>query len=108
VGVRRNSNDRAAYLSESAIFGEQKPLGQSGYPAWDRKQMDGYRRIETVGRAPCVRDDHYYDAITTTYQLYSRTGELRHLVNARRWALHHRCDQIWLDGRERGAPTMRQ
>ena len=39
----------------------------------------------TVGTAACAREDHYYDAITTTYQLYARTGTLTHLVNARRW-----------------------
>ncbi len=46
----------------------------------------------------------YYDAITTTYQLYARTGTLAHLVNARRWALHHRRDQIYLSGTNIGHP----
>ena len=49
---------------------------------------------ESGGTSPCARGDHYYDAITTTYQMYARTGELKYLVNARRWALHHRRDQI--------------
>jgi hypothetical protein len=87
-----------AYLSASLIFWEQRPLGQTGFPAWDQKQLNGYSRIATVGTAACARDDHYYDAITTTYQLYARTGTLTHLVNARRWALHHRRDQIYLSG----------
>ncbi|HEX2445066.1 MAG TPA: hypothetical protein VHJ77_14065 [Vicinamibacterales bacterium] len=56
-----------------------------------------------MGAAQCARDDHY-DAITTTYQLYARTGTLTHLVNARRWALHHRRDQINLSGPDIGHP----
>ncbi len=94
----------AAYVSDSLIFWEQKPLGQSGFPEWDQKQVSSYSRIATVGTATCARDDHYYDAITTTYQLYARTGTLTYLVNARRWALHHRRDQIHLSGADIGHP----
>ncbi|MGE5486715.1 MAG: Ig-like domain-containing protein [bacterium] len=94
----------AAYLSSSLIFWEQKPLGQTNFPAWESKQLANYSRIEKPGTASCVRDDQYYDAITTTYQLYARTGELKHLVNARRWALHHRRDQIYLSGSTIGHP----
>jgi len=54
------------YLSASLIFWEQKPLGQSGFPAWEAKQINYYPRIENIGTSACVRDDHYYDAITTT------------------------------------------
>jgi hypothetical protein len=88
----------AQYLSESLVFGEQKPLGQTGYPAWDRKQLAYYSTIERVGTATCASGDQYYDSITTTYQLYARTGDLKYLANARRWALHHRRDQIHLSG----------
>jgi hypothetical protein len=94
----------ASHLSASLIFWEQTPLGTSGFPAWETKQLQGYSRIATVGTAPCVRDDHYYDAITTTYQLYARSGDITHLVNARRWALHHRRDQIYLSGASVGHP----
>ena len=93
---------QAAHLSDSLIFWEPKPLGQTGFPAWDQKQLNNYGRIATVGAAECARDDHYYDAITTTYQLYARTGTLTHLVNARRWALHHRRDQVHLSGPDVG------
>lgn len=93
-----------AYLSASLIFWEQMPLGQSGFPAWDQKQLNGYSRIATVGTAQCAGNDHYYDAITSTYQLYARTGNLTHLVAARRWALHHRRDQIYLSGATVGHP----
>lgn len=88
----------ASYLSESLAMWEQRPHGQTGFPNWETKQIQNYGLIETVGTANCVRDDQYYDSITTTYQMYVRTGELKYLVNARRWALHHRRDQIWLDG----------
>jgi hypothetical protein len=94
----------AQHLSDSLIFWEQKPLGASGFPDWDRKQENDYFRIATVGSAACVRDDHYYDAITTTYQMYARTGNVTYLVNARRWALHHRRDQIQLSGTGIGHP----
>ena len=36
--------------------------------------------------------------------MYARTGTLTHLVNARRWALHHRRDQIHLSGASIGHP----
>jgi hypothetical protein len=121
VGVPRTTADRAfvpvtwdlptriftlpaTYMSDSRIFGEQKPLGQTGFPAWDQKQLTDYNKIATVGTAACVRDDQYYDAITTTYQLYARTGTLTHLVTARRWALHHRRDQVYLSGTSIGHP----
>jgi hypothetical protein len=94
----------AAYLSASLIVGEQTPLGQSGFPAWDQKQLTDYVRIATVGTAACANDDQFYDAITTTYQIYARTGTLTYLVNARRWALHHRRDQIYLSGANIGHP----
>jgi hypothetical protein len=94
----------ADYLSSSLVFWEQKPLGQTGFPAWDSKQLSGYSRIQNTGSATCVRDDHYYDAITTTYQMYARTGDVKYLVNARRWALHHRRDQVYLSGSSIGHP----
>lgn len=94
----------AKYLSESLIFWEQKPHGETGFPAWETKQLQNYSRISTPGTAPCVRDDQYYDAITTTYQMYVRTGDLQYLVNGRRWALHHRKDQIYLSGSSIGHP----
>ena len=119
VGVGRSTADRqlvpvtwdvptriltfpAAYLSASLIVGEQKPLGQTGFPAWDQKQLTSFSRIETVGTAPCASTDHYYDSITTAYQLYVRTGDPRYMAVARRWALHHRRDQIYLTGANTG------
>jgi hypothetical protein len=121
VGTARTTSDRALipvtwdvptrlltlpalHLSDSLVFGEQKPLGASGFPDWDQKQVADYGRISTVGTAVCVRDDHYYDAITTTYQMYARTGNVTYLANARRWALHHRRDQIYLSGTSIGHP----
>jgi hypothetical protein len=88
----------AQYLSESLIFWEQKPLGQSGFPEWDSKQVSYYSRIENVGTATCANTDQFYDSITSTYQLYARTGDVKYLVNGRRWALHHRRDQVYLSG----------
>lgn len=88
----------ASYLSDSLIFWEQKPLGQTGFPAWDQKQISGYGSISTVGTAPCASSDQYYDSITTSYQIYARTGDVKYMVNGRRWALHHRRDQINLSG----------
>ena len=119
VGVGRSTTDRAFvpvtwdmptrvltfsadYLSQSLIFGEQKPLGQTGFPAWDSKQLNAFYRIETIGTAACASTDQYYDSITTAYQLYARTGDLRYLAVARRWALHHRRDQIHRSGGEIG------
>jgi hypothetical protein len=92
------------YLSDSLIAWEQKPLGQPGFAAWDQKQLQYYGRIENPGISNCARNDQYYDAITTTYQLYVRTGDVKYLINARRWALHHRRDQIYLTGANIGHP----
>ena len=47
----------ASYLSDSLIFWEQKPLGQTGFPAWDQKQISGYGSISTVGTATCASSD---------------------------------------------------
>jgi hypothetical protein len=121
IGTARNTADRslvpvtwnlptriftlpAAYLINSQMFGAQAPLGQAGYSAWDSKLLNSYSSIQTIGTAPCVRDDQYYDSISTTYQIYARTGNLQYLVNARRWALHHRRDQVYLSGATVGHP----
>jgi hypothetical protein len=88
----------ASWVSDSLIFWEQRPLGQTGFPAWDQKQLSSYASIATVGTAICASGDQYYDSITTSYQLYARTGNVTYLINGRRWALHHRRDQIYLSG----------
>jgi hypothetical protein len=96
----------AGYLSDSLFAWEQKPLGQSGYPSWDSKQLTSYASID-IPISPattCASTDQYYDTISTNYQLYARTGSIRYLVNGRRWALHHRRDQIWLSGSSIGHP----
>ncbi|MFN0064460.1 MAG: hypothetical protein ACKVPX_18305 [Myxococcaceae bacterium] len=115
VGIARGTSDRAfipvtwdvptrvftlpaSHLSSSLVFWEQLPLGQTGFPDWDTKQLNAFSRIATVGTAACAREDQYYDAITTSYQLYARTGNITYLTTARRWALHHRRDQIVLSG----------
>jgi len=97
---------RAGYLSDSLFSWEQKPLGQSGYPEWDSKQLNAYGSIDAPISAAntCANSDQYYDTISTNYQLYARTGDIRYLVNGRRWALHHRRDQIWLSGTTVGHP----
>jgi hypothetical protein len=94
----------ADYLCDSLFMWEQAPLGKTAFPDWDNKQLSNYWRIEAVGSAACSRDDQYYDSITSTFQIYARTGELKYLVNGRKWALHHRRDQIHLDGATAGRP----
>ena len=58
----------AAYLSDSLRVLGAEAARTDRVPAWDQKQLTDYSQIATVGTAACVRDDHYYDAITTTYQ----------------------------------------
>jgi PKD repeat protein len=88
----------AEYLCDSLVVWEQKPLGQTGFPEWDQKQLDNYYEIRDVGTASCANEDQYYNSIHSTYQIYARTGELDYVVNGRKWALHHRRDQIYLEG----------
>lgn len=96
----------ADYLSDSLIVWEQKPIGKSGQPGWEQKLLNNYSKIATPGASSvtCARDDQYYDAISTGYQIYARTGNLQHLVNAHLWAIHHRRDQIWTTGSSVGHP----
>jgi len=89
---------QADYLCESLVVWEQVPLGKTAFPKWEQKQLKYYYKIEDVGTEPCAGRDQYYDSIHSTYQIYARTGEMPYLVNGRRWALHHRRDQIHLDG----------
>ena len=96
----------AEYLSHSLFAWEQVPLGRTGFPDWDSKQLNRYASID-IPISPantCANSDQYYDSISSHYQLYARTGDLRYLVNGRRWASHHRRDQIWLDGSTIGHP----
>jgi len=96
----------AEYLSDSLFAWEQVPLGQTGFPDWDSKQVNRYSSID-IPISPdntCANSDQYYDSISSHYQLYARTGDLRYLVNGRRWALHHRRDQISLSGNTIGHP----
>ena len=66
----------AAYLATRYLLGAETTRPDR-VPGVGSEAADRYSRIATVGTAACVRDDHYYDAITTTYQLYARTGTLR-------------------------------
>lgn len=123
VGTNRTTTDRslvtvnfkypkkiavmsADYLSKSLIMWEQTPFGQSGFPAWETKQRNNFSAInrEPSSSTSCSRDDHYYDAANTSYQLYVRSGELQYLTNGRRWAYHHGRDQIHLTGSNTGFP----
>lgn len=90
----------AQYLSDSLVFWEQKPFGTSGYASWETKQQNDFQFINTepVASNTCARTDQYYDSISTSYQLYTRSGQLQHLTNGRRWAIHHRANQIYLGG----------
>jgi hypothetical protein len=98
----------AAYLCSSLVCWEQKPLGQSGFPAWDQKQRDNFNRINTEPDPTITgsRTDQYYDSSNSSYQIYVRTGELQYLTNARRWSYHHRRDQIYLSGPNAGHPII--
>ncbi|MFN0064262.1 MAG: hypothetical protein ACKVPX_17275 [Myxococcaceae bacterium] len=51
----RVATPNALYLSRSLIFWDQKPLGQTGFSAWDAKQLADYDAIDTVGTATCAR-----------------------------------------------------
>ena len=95
---------QADYLCDSLITWEQIPLGRSDFPKWERKQLEYYYRIKDVGTDIWAGKDQYYDCIHTTYQMYTRTGEIEYLINGRKWALHHRRDQIYLDGYRIGHP----
>lgn len=94
------------YLAKSLVMWEQKTLGQTGFPAWDAKQRDRFSYInsEPSSATVCSRDDHYYDAANSSYQMYVRTGELQYFTNGRRWAYHHGRDQIYLTGANTGFP----
>ena len=54
----------AAHISDSQIFWEQAPLGQSGSAECDQKPLTYYTRIETVGTAACANSDQSDDSIT--------------------------------------------
>lgn len=90
----------AQYLSDSLIFWEQIPLGKTGHNDWDQKQLTKFSVINTEPKTTtkCANDDQYYDTISTSYQMYVRTGQIDKLTNGRRWAYHHRKDQINLTG----------
>jgi len=92
------------YLCGSQIVGPQKPLGSTTFTDWETKQIANYDKIDFGGATPtdCPNADQYYDAIHTTYQLYARSGDKDHLINGRRWALHHARDQIYVSGDSTG------
>lgn len=96
----------ADYLSKSLVVWEQKPLATNGLTAWNNKQINNFSRINTEPNpaTACSREDHYYDAINSSYQLYARTGELQYLTNGRRWGYHHGRDQVHLTGVNAGFP----
>jgi len=90
----------AHYLCSSKLVWEQEPLGTSDYPDWEDKQLDFYSSIEFEGATltDCANSDQYYNSIHASYQLYARTGNIDHLLNGRKWALHHARDQVHLSG----------
>ncbi|HVG58821.1 MAG TPA: hypothetical protein VNA24_09720 [Hyalangium sp.] len=90
----------ANYLSASLVMWEQKPLGQTGYTAWEQRQQQQFSAINTepVATNTCARTDQYYDSANSSYGIYVRTGGLQYLINGRRWAHHHGRRQIYLSG----------
>ena len=88
------------YVCASKILWEQTPLGTSGFPYWEDRQVDEYHNIDydISDLKPCASHDQYYNSIHSSYQLYARTGVKDYLINGRKWALHHRRDQIYLSG----------
>ena len=117
IGASRSTPDRALttvvwnfpekiitvpenYLCASMVTWEQQPLGTTDFPDWEQKQLDRYGSIEYDGASltSCANSDQYYNSIHTSYQLYVRTGDIEYLTNARKWALHHARDQIYLSG----------
>ena len=88
------------YLCDSRVVGDQAPFGSSQFAAWEQKQVDHYHEIEYEGATlgECANTDQYYNSIHSSYQLYTRTGDMDYLVNGRKWALHHARDQIHLSG----------
>lgn len=98
---RRIATLPAAYLSSSYVMWEQKPLGSG---AWDMLQLNRFTSIDTepVATTPCARTDQYYDSANSSYGVYVRSGQLRHLTNGRRWAHHHGRHQVYLSGTDIG------
>jgi hypothetical protein len=94
----------ASYLSASLVMWEQKPLGQTGYTAWEQKQTQQFSVLNTepVASNTCARTDQYYDSANSSYGIYVRTGGLQYLVSGRRWAHHHGRRQIYLSGTNTG------
>ena len=90
----------ATHMCNSKVVWEQSPMGTSGYSQWEQKQLDSYGSIQYDGAplASCANSDQYYNNIHTSYQLYARTGNADYMLNARKWALHHARDQIYLSG----------
>jgi parallel beta-helix repeat protein len=101
---RKIVTQSAAYLSASLIAWEQKPLGTSGFATWEQRQQSEFARInfEPNPSVTCARTDQYYDSANTSQQYYARTGQLAPLINARRWAHHHRSHQVYLSGASAG------
>jgi uncharacterized protein (TIGR03382 family) len=101
---RRIATLPAAWLSASLVMWEQKPLGQTGYTAWDQLQVNRFSVINTepVASNTCARTDQYYDSANSSYGIYVRTGGLQYLVNGRRWAHHHGRHQVYLTGTNTG------
>ena len=90
----------AAYLCNSRVVWEQRPMGSSGFPDWEQKQLSSYGSIQYDGSplASCANSDQYYNSIHSSYQLYARAGNVDYLINGRKWSLHHARDQIHLSG----------
>jgi hypothetical protein len=88
------------YLCDSQILGAQKPFGSGQFADWEQKQVTHYNQIEFEGATlgDCGNSDQYYNSIHSSYQLYTRTGDIEYLINGRKWALHHARDQIYLSG----------
>ena len=90
----------AGYLCSSQILGSQKPFEGGQFAAWEQKCVNRYHEIEYEGATlgDCANSDQYYNSISSSYQLYARTGDIAYLINGRKWALHHARNQIYLSG----------
>jgi len=93
------------WLCASGVIGEQVPMGQTLFPAYDQRLESKFTEIRDKGWTGNLSEDGFYSIAHVFYQFYVRSGDLKYFLAARKELLHYRENQIVLEGEERGKST---
>ncbi len=96
----------STWLCSSDVIGEQVRMGKSDYPEYDRRIESSFESMRDRPWTGDLIQDGYYSTPHVFYQIFVRSGELKHFLAARKELVYYRDGQLIQEGPERGRSTI--